>query len=301
MRRYVRPVACGSTVAWGWTVALALTFAFTAPALAQTDVLNELYGSGVHAFNSGQYRDAYNDLTMAIRSGSKDPRVYYYRGLAYLRLGRPQEAQSDFRKGASLEMADTDRFYPVSKSLERIQGQARAQIERYRSSARLVAYQTRERQRYERYERIRKNEPNVLMTPEEATEMPSPAKESGTEPAEEPEVEMPAEKPEPDEADAFAEKEAKEAAEEMPAEKPADEADPFADEGDKEMPAEKADEGDDPFAEDADGKKPADEVTEEGDEEMPADEASDEKSDDEKVAEDKKPAEKKSDDDPFAK
>ena len=297
MRRYVRPVACGFTVAWGWTVALALTFAFTAPARAQTDVLNELYGSGVHAFNSGQYRDAYNDLTMAIRSGSRDPRVYYYRGLAYLRLGRPHEAQGDFRKGASLEMADTDRFYPVSKSLERIQGQARAQIERYRSSARLVAYQTRERQRYERYERIRKNEPNVLMTPDEATEMPSPAKEPATEPAEEPDEEMPAEKPEPDEADAFADKDDKEPAEEMPAEKSADEADPFAEDGDKEMPAEKADEGDDPFADDADAKKPA----EEGDAEMPADEASDDKADDEKPAGEKKPADKKTDDDPFAK
>jgi tetratricopeptide (TPR) repeat protein len=239
MLRYVRRLSCGSVVAWGWIVALGWTLVDSAPALAQVDVLNELYGSGVHAYNSGQYRDAYADLTMAIRSGSKDPRVYYYRGLAYLRLGRPQEAQGDFKKAASLEMADTDHFYQVSKALERIQGTARSQIERYRSKARLVAFQTREQQRFERYQRIRKNEPNVLMTPDEAAEMPTPANES-TEPAEEPEAEMP-------EA-----AEEKEPAEEMPAEK-----------------------SDDPFAAD-DDKVPADEAAEK-DEDMPADEASDEK------------------------
>ncbi|HEV3343885.1 MAG TPA: tetratricopeptide repeat protein [Pirellulales bacterium] len=241
--------------------ALGWTFFVCEHASAQADVLNELYGSGVHAYNAGQYRDAYDDLTMAMRSGSQDPRAYYYRGLAYLKLGRPQEAQGDFKKAASLEMADTDHFYPVSKSLERVQGSARTQIERYRSQARLVAFQTRERRRFERYERIRKNEPNVLM-PQEATEMPK-------EPAEEPDAEQPA--PAPAE---------KEPAEDMPAEDmPADEA---------------AEKSDDPFAEkgaaEGDDEMPADEAAEK-DEEMPADEKSegDESAD-----------EKKADDDPFA-
>lgn len=280
MRRNPHPAACRTPVVWGWCVAaLGLAFALPATAGAQDDVLNELYGGGVHAFNSGDYVQAYNDLAMAVRSGSKDPRVFYYRGLTYLRLGRPQEAQADFKKAAAMEMADNDRFYPVSKSLERIQGSARQQIERYRSRARLVAYQTRERQRYERYERIRKNEPNVLATPDEATQMPAPAKPPAAPPAEgpmpeEPEPEMPAEKPEAD--DPFGDK--KEAAEEMPAEK-AD------DEPAEEMPAEKTKaENDDPFAEEGDKKDVA--------EEMPA-----EKEGAEEPAEEKKPA----DDDPFSK
>lgn len=266
----LRPVAYGLPAVWGWALALGLTL-IAGRASAQLDVLNELYGSGVHAYNSGAFREAYDDLSMAIRNGSKDPRVYYYRGLAYLRLGRPQEARLDFQKGAALEMGDTDHFYPVSKALERVQGQARAQIERYRSNARLVAFQSRERSRFERYQRIRKNEPNVLMAPEEATEIPTPPK-----PAEEPE----------DEADKKAEDEAPEPemkddepAEEMPAEKPkADENDPFAEkEADAtdaadEMPAEKED-----GAEEGDENKPADEVTEEGDDEMPADEKGDAK------------------------
>lgn len=239
MLRSVRRLSCGSVVAWGWAVAWAWVVAASTPVSAQIDVLNELYGSGVHAYNAGQYRDAHDDLTMAVQSGSQDPRVFYYRGLAYLRLGRPQEAQSDFKKAASLEMADTDHFYSVSKSLERIQGPARSQIERFRSKARLVAYQTRERQRFERFERIRKNEPNVLLTPDEAAEMPTPAK--GPEPADAVEPEMPSEKPEATDE--------KEPAEDMPAEKE-----------------------DDPFAAAADDEKmPADEAAEK-DEEMPADE-----------------------------
>jgi tetratricopeptide (TPR) repeat protein len=264
MLRFVRRLSCGSHVAWGWILALGLAFGWTSSvcrlASAQLDVLNELYGSGVHAYNAGQYREAYDDFTMAVKSGSKDPRVYYYRGLAYLRLGRPQEAHGDFKKAASLEMADTDRFYPVSKSLERVQGTARAQIERYRSQARLVAYQTRERRRFERYERIRKNEPNVLM-PEEATKIPSPAKESDEpapeEAAEETEPEMPAEEPE---ADQTPEADEKEAAEEMPAEEPeAEDGDPFADEDDEKMPADKAVEKEEDSDEETDGDESADE------------------------------------------
>jgi tetratricopeptide (TPR) repeat protein len=336
MRRYLRPAACGTSIAWKWTLAFGLAFAVTAPAFGQIEVLNELYGSGVHAYNAGSFREAYDDLSLAIRNGSRDPRVFYYRGLTYLRLGRPQEAQRDFKQGASLEMADSDRFYPVSKSLERIQGQPRVQIERYRSSARLVAYQTRERRRYERYERIRKNEPNVLMAPDEATEIPSPAQPPTTEPDEEPKPDMPAEKPESDTPDPFGEEKTEPAedmpaedmpaedmpaedmpADEMPAEKPEAEADPFGEEGDKtepaeEMPAEKADGDADPFGED-DGaeKKPADEMSDEGDGEMPADDAAEkddgempaEDASDEKPADEKKATDEKkpADDDPFSK
>ncbi|HET6881242.1 MAG TPA: tetratricopeptide repeat protein, partial [Pirellulales bacterium] len=116
MRRNLHPASRG-TAHREWIAALALVFACSVPAIGQNDVLNELYGNGVHAYNSGYYRQAYDDLTMAVRSGSQDPRVFYYRGLTYMQLGRPQEARADFRKGASLEMADADRFYPVSKSL----------------------------------------------------------------------------------------------------------------------------------------------------------------------------------------
>lgn len=154
---------------WGIVLTLSLQ------AFGQFDALEELYGNGVHAYNGGNYTEAYNELTRALENGSADPRVHYFRGLSYLRLGRPQEARRDFADGAKLEMADSDRFYNVSKSLERVQGRPRALLERFRAEARLTAFHAREQARFERYERIRQNEPNVLLNPSPAAGQPAEA------------------------------------------------------------------------------------------------------------------------------
>lgn len=231
-----------------WAVVLALPPAMALlsplpPSARAQDALEELYGQGVHLYNAGDYRAAYYELTRAVDNDSQDPRVYYYRGLCYLKLGRDQEGKSDFAKAASMEMADSDRFYPVSKSLERVQGRARQMIERYRSNARLRAFQKRERNRYERYERIRRNEPNVLLSPApgESTKLPTPG---GEKPALDADDEpMPEESDEtpPETDDAFAPADDKADAE-MPAEE--------AETPDAEMPDEaEAPEADQPDAE----------------------------------------------------
>ncbi len=80
---------------------------------AQEAVLLQLYDKGVHEYFSGDYAQAFNQLTAAIASGSRDPRVYYFRGLAYLKLGRTGEAEMDFRKGADLESRDVNKYYNV--------------------------------------------------------------------------------------------------------------------------------------------------------------------------------------------
>ena len=282
-------------LAWGFVLL------FASVVLAENGALGELYGRGVHAYNSGNFVEAYNLLTRAIESGSEDPRCHYFRGLSYIRLGREPEARQDFTTAAAMEMEDTDRFYNVSKSLERIQGRARTLLERYRSNARLRAFQSREEERFNRYQRIRRNEPNVTIQPSATEEVPagepsadaeSPAEEMPAEemPAEEPGPngdvpagEMPADEPMPEAEDPFSEDAAP--AEDMPADEPAADAnkpaadtdepktddDPFADDAkpEEDMPADEpaADgdkpktEEDDPFADDA---KP--------EEEMPADE-----------------------------
>ncbi|HVW36298.1 MAG TPA: hypothetical protein VHB99_03295 [Pirellulales bacterium] len=205
---------------WGMVLALSL------PAFGQFDALDELYGNGVHAYNGANYVEAYNEFTRAIENGSEDPRVYYYRGLSFLKLGRPQEAQHDFADGAKREMADSDRFYNVSKALERVQGRPRAMLERYRAAARLAAFHDREQARFERYERIRQNEPNVLLktAPGEksaAEEMPAEEADDKPAPAEKPEAEMTDdEAPPPAEADPFGGD--KPAAEKPEAKEPAD-------------------------------------------------------------------------------
>src|SRR5262245_15399270 len=88
----------------------------------QDMVLVQMFGSGVHSFFDGDYQSAVSDLTSAIDAGSTDPRAFYFRGLAAMRMGKQTEAQADFDRGADLEAKAFDRFYPVSRSLERVQG-----------------------------------------------------------------------------------------------------------------------------------------------------------------------------------
>ncbi len=105
-------------------------------ALAQSGVLAELYGSGVHAYYSHDYAKAYELLSRAIEGGVNDPRPYYFRGLTSLATGRPDEAEGDFHEGARIEALGT--FGPaVGRALTRVQGVQRMQIERIRQQARL--------------------------------------------------------------------------------------------------------------------------------------------------------------------
>ena len=119
---------------------------------AQDTVLNKLYGNGVHAYFAGDYVRAHYYLTAAINGRTQDPRCYYFRGLAYGRLGRPQEAEVDFQQGAKLETSDLNRSYDVAKVLERVQGGDRLSIEQYRFQARVAAMEQSEKSRARRYD-----------------------------------------------------------------------------------------------------------------------------------------------------
>lgn len=140
------------------------------PLRAQNPVAEEIYGAGVHAYFSGDYTRAYDLLTSAITAGANDPRAFYFRGLALLRLGREDEAKQDFQQGAKLEAKDLDRAFNVPKALERVQGPARLLLERYRADARILAFQRSEELRKARYEALRREEERVLL--EQATGAP---------------------------------------------------------------------------------------------------------------------------------
>ena len=129
---------------------------------AQEAVLLQLYDKGVHEYFSGDYTKAFNQLTAAIAAGSRDPRVYYFRGLAYLKFGRTAEAEMDFRKGAELESRDVNKYYNVGRALERVQGSDRQLLETYRVQARIAAYKESEKIRKARYETIHREEARVL-------------------------------------------------------------------------------------------------------------------------------------------
>ncbi len=204
---------------------------------AQDAVLTQAYGVGVHAYFSGDYVKTYEQLTAVIKGGSKDPRTYYFRGLAGLRLGRTQEAERDFQRGAELESRDANKFYNVSKSLERVQGEGRAALEKHRAEARMAIVKKLERIRKARYEALRREESRVLRQPPpppESVEMPDLAVEPAPEPVAEPAADSSADAEEPPaakpkkEAEEKAAEENPFAEEKKPAETEADSDDPFA-------------------------------------------------------------------------
>jgi hypothetical protein len=155
---------------------------------AQDAILGQKYGQGVHEYFSGNDVGAYEQLTAAVKGGSKDPRVFYFRGLAYLKLGREQEASMDFGKGAELEASDINKFYNASKSLERVQGPARATLENYRVNARMAVMERAEKLRKARYEALQREESRVLRMQPPAPAEPVQTPEANVEPVAKPEA-----------------------------------------------------------------------------------------------------------------
>jgi hypothetical protein len=144
-----------------WAAAIAVP---AAPAPAQTLEnlsLARTYGAGVHAYFSGDFDRSYDELTAAVEAGSEDPRTRYFRGLAALRLGRLDEAEADFSEGADLE-ARALGGWPVSRSLERVQGHDRLRLERHRVRARVAALQRDRAAEQRRYSGIEDAQPEVL-------------------------------------------------------------------------------------------------------------------------------------------
>src|SRR6188474_2476225 len=93
-----------------WAIAAVAVACIGPVCLGADAVLEDLYGRGVHAFFARNLSQAHELLTAAINGGSRDPRAYYYRGLVYSRLGRPDEARADMRKGAELEILGGEPF-----------------------------------------------------------------------------------------------------------------------------------------------------------------------------------------------
>ncbi|MEE2639439.1 MAG: hypothetical protein VX768_02320 [Planctomycetota bacterium] len=242
-------------------------FVTTCSGLTAEDELaiTELYGQAVHAYFDGSYEEAHKNLTGAIELGTDDPRVYYFRGLAKMKLGRAEEAGKDFEEGGRLEAQGAAQFYPIGRSLERIQGSERAMIEKIRKQAR-IQIRLREKkieaarlEAFKRDEKLRNSgKPVKLGDPSESAksdEDPFGTSGAAKAPANKtPDpAEQPAEKKPAGNADPFAEPEKKPAGNAdpfaEPEKKPAGNADPFAEPEKK--PAGNAD----PFAEPE--KKPA--------------------------------------------
>jgi hypothetical protein len=101
----------------------------------QPSELNRLYGQGVNAYFAGRSSEAESNLSQALALEAEDPRIYYFRALSLVRLGRLDEARGDMMVGASIEAQHPQRF-AVGRALESVQGGHRLMLERYRGEAR---------------------------------------------------------------------------------------------------------------------------------------------------------------------
>jgi hypothetical protein len=147
----------------GWALASCV------PLVAQDAVLGQIYGNGVHAYFGQDYLRAHQLFTSAIDGHSQDPRCFYFRGLTLLRLGRPQDAEIDFQRGAKLESSsDSARAYNVARSLERVQGPDRSVLEQYRMEARMAVLKKAEDEHRLRYQEGLKEQREFLQRQSEA-------------------------------------------------------------------------------------------------------------------------------------
>lgn len=93
----------------------------------------------IQSFHRGDYKTAFQGLSTLVQNGHQDARVHYYRGLISFRQGNRQAAAADFQ--AAMQMEAAGHTQGVSESLQRVQGNERLVIEKYRAMARLASKQ----------------------------------------------------------------------------------------------------------------------------------------------------------------
>jgi len=142
------------TIAWGQ---------FSTEAQAQDSAeMAAVYGRGVHAYFSNRISGAEQLFSQVVQAGSTDPRVFYFRAMTRLRTGRLHEAEEDMKIGAAYEARDPGSRHSIGTALQRVQGQGRRTLERFRREGRLNRVRQRRQQTLRRYEQLDRRAPHVL-------------------------------------------------------------------------------------------------------------------------------------------
>lgn len=91
------------------------------------------YNAGVSAYQSKSFTQALASLESAVKLNPADARYWYYLGLTQWELGKTTDAPVAFKKGYDLEIRGKPNAALVGDALERIQGNARRELTRYRN------------------------------------------------------------------------------------------------------------------------------------------------------------------------
>ena len=139
---------------------LLVTF-LSAPQAASFGAVNDasqFFGPGSHALFAQQNQQAIAIFDRAEAQGVQDPRNFFLRGVAQLRLGNTAAATADIQRGAALEWALPHGNFNINQALTRIQGQERLMIEEARRVARANWEQVERQRRMDRYGEIVRDE-----------------------------------------------------------------------------------------------------------------------------------------------
>jgi hypothetical protein len=134
------------------------------PATAAVTDPGQFYSQGVHAYFAGRSAQADELMSRALAVDPTDPRAYYFRGLARLRMGRSQDGRTDLQVGASMEAQQPGRFH-LGQALERVQGGDRLLLERIRREGQTASASASAQRARVRYEQIVDRETHVLHHP----------------------------------------------------------------------------------------------------------------------------------------
>jgi tetratricopeptide (TPR) repeat protein len=93
-----------------------------------SELVRDLYMLGYHAYWSGQPQKALDSLDQAVSFGADDARSWYYKGFAELDMGRREEAEKSLARAVQLH-AQRPTDVAIAKSLERVQGRLRVELQ----------------------------------------------------------------------------------------------------------------------------------------------------------------------------
>lgn len=114
--------------------------------------LNRMYTRARTDYFAGKYEQAGLTLDQIITQyDSKDPRVYYFRGLCLQQLKRNEDAAEDFEIAVQLELSPGNHRINVDAALERVQGGVRIALESHRQE---LLSSLRQKKRLERQQMI---------------------------------------------------------------------------------------------------------------------------------------------------
>ncbi len=90
----------------------------------------QLFGEAYHAFWQDDYRKSLDQIDVALGIHAGDARLWYYKGLAELRLGSRAAATASLAEAVRLHSLNSPERKQIDAALQRVQGTLRAELQR---------------------------------------------------------------------------------------------------------------------------------------------------------------------------